>query len=85
MNPGDQRGKWEQASLELEQCGSKEGAVDFGTISIFSSRSSFKEHLSLSEITCVSICSERSSAQLAVYTTTRSKRLQPILLRFLSL
>merc|ERR550519_577315 len=61
VNPGDQRGKWEQASLELEQCGSKEGAVDFGTISI---------------------CSERSSAQLAVYTTTRSKRLQPILLRF---
>merc|ERR1712013_122990 len=74
----------EQAVMELEQCGTKEGQVDFGTLSIFGSKTSTKEHLSLSELTCVSICSEKTSPQLAVHTAARTTKLQPILLKFSS-
>ena len=62
--------------LELEQCGTKEGQVEFGTLSMFGQKSSTKEHLSLAEITCVSVCSEKSSPQLAVYTPARAAKLQ---------
>ena len=84
VNTGGSRSKWEQAVMELEQCGTKEGQVDFGTLSIFGSKTSTKEHLSLSELTCVSICSEKTSPQLAVHTAARTTKLQPILLKFSS-
>ena len=84
VNTGGSRSRWEQAAMELEQCGTKEGQVDFGTLSMFGQKTSTKEHLSLSELTCVSICSERSSPQLAVHTAARSARLQPVLVKFAS-
>ena len=76
--------RWEQCVMELEQCGTKDGAVEFGTLSMFGQKTASKEHLSLSEISCVSLCSEKSSPQLAVYTPARSVRLQPILVKFSS-
>jgi len=84
VNTGGSRSRWEQAVLELEQCGTKEGLVDFGTLSIFGNKTSTKEHLSLSELTCISICSEKTSPQLAVHTAARTAKLQPILLKFSS-
>ena len=71
MNTGGARNRWEQCVLELEQCGSKEGIVEFGTLSMFGQKSASKEHLSLSDINCVSVCSEKSSPQMAVYTPIR--------------
>ena len=82
FNLGGQGQRFEQAYLELEQCGSTENSVDFGTLSIFSTKSNFKEHISLSEITCISFCSEKSTPQLAVFTPKRSKLLLPIHIRF---
>jgi len=84
VNTGGSRSRWEQAVMELEQCGTKEGQVDFGTLSLFGNKTSIKEHLSLSELTCVSICSEKSSPQLAVHTPARTVKLQPILIKFSS-
>ena len=60
VHTGGSRSRWEPCALELEQCGAKEGQVEFGTLSLFSQKSSMKEHISLSEITCVSVCSEKS-------------------------
>jgi len=77
------RSKWEQVTVELEQCGSKEGHVEFGTLSFFGLKSATKEHLSLSELTCISLCSEKNS-QLAIHTAARSVKLQPILVKFSS-
>ena len=82
VNTGGSKSRWEQCVLELEQCGTKEGQVDFGTLSMFGQKSATKEHLSLAEITCVSVCSEKTSPQLAVYTPARSGKLQPILIKF---
>ena len=82
VNSGGSRSRWEQCVLELEQCGSKEGQVDFGTVSMFSQKSKSKEHISLSEITCVSVCSEKSSPQLALFTSSKSRTLQPFLIKF---
>ena len=82
FNLGGTGRRFEQAYLELEQCGSTEHSVDFGTLSIFSTKSNFKEHISLSEITCVSICSDRSSPQLSIFTAKRSKALLPLHIRF---
>jgi len=82
FNLGGAGRRFEQAYLELEQCGSTGNAVDFGTLSIFSTKSNFKEHISLSEITCASICSDRSSPQLSIFTPKRSKLLLPIHIRF---
>ena len=58
--------------------------MEFGTLSIFSQKSSMKEHISLSEITCVSVCSEKSSPQLAFFTSSRSLKLQPLLVKFMT-
>merc|ERR1719410_3110399 len=83
VNTGGAASRWQQCVLELEQCGAKEGQVEFGTLSMFGQKSASKEHLSLAEISCVSVCSEKASSnQLAVYTPARSARLQPILIRF---
>ena len=84
VNTGGYRSRWEQCVLELEQCGSKEGQVEFGTLSLFSQKSSMKEHISLSEITCVSVCNEKSSPQLAFFTSGRSMKLQPLLVKFVT-
>ena len=84
VNTGGSRSRWEQCVLELEQCGSKEGQVEFGTVSLFSQKSSMKEHISLSEITAVSVCNEKSSPQLAFFTSGRSLKLQPLLVKFLT-
>ena len=82
VNTGGGKSRWEQCVLELEQCGTKDGLVEFGTLSMFGQKNSHKEHLSLSEISCVSVCSEKSSPQMAVYTPARSVKLQPILIKF---
>ena len=74
----------EQAQLELEQCGSAENSVDFGTLSIFSTKSNLKEHVSLSDITCVSICTQKLVPQLYIFTSKRSKLLRPIQIKFSS-
>jgi hypothetical protein len=42
FNTGEAGSRWEAAQLELEQCGSTDSAVDFGTISIFATKSNFK-------------------------------------------
>ena len=49
---------------------------------MFGQKSATKEHLSLAEITWVSVCSEKTNPQLAVYTPARSGKLQPILIKF---
>ena len=84
VNTGGSRSRWEQCALELEQSGAKEGQVEFGTLSLFSQKSSMKEHISLSEITCVSVCTEKSSPQLALFPSSRSQKLQPLLVKFAS-
>ena len=84
VNTGGPRSRWEQCALELELSGAKEGQVEFGTLSLFSQKSTMKEHISLSEITCVSVCSEKSQPQLAVFTSVRSLKLQPLLVKFIS-
>ena len=82
VNSGGSRNRWEKCVLELEQCGSEGGKVDFGTLSMFGEKT--KEHISLSEITCVSVCTEKSSPQLAVFTPSRSSKLLPLLVKFSS-
>ena len=84
VNTGGTRSRWEQTLLELELCGSKEGQVEFGTLSMFGQKSKTKEHVSLSEVSCVSVCRERASPQLAVFTPSRSAKLQPLLVKFSS-
>jgi hypothetical protein len=42
FNTGEAGSRWEAGQLELEQCGSTDTAVDFGTISIFATKSTFK-------------------------------------------
>ena len=46
FNTGEAGSRWEAALLELEQCGSTDTAVDFGTISVFATKTSFKVHIS---------------------------------------
>ena len=73
-------GRWENCSLELEQTGTQRGEVEFGTLSIFGTKDRNKEHLSLSEITCV--CRTGSEKTLAIHTPARSFLLMPLLLKF---
>jgi hypothetical protein len=42
FNTGEAGARFEAAQLELEQCGSTDTAVDFGTLSIFATKTSFK-------------------------------------------
>lgn len=79
VNFGGSGGRWENCSIELEQTGTHRGEVEFGTLSIFGSKDKNKEHLSLSEITCVSHTGEKT---LAIHTPARSFLLMPLLLRF---
>ena len=72
--------KWENCSVELEQTGTKGGEVEFGTLSIFGSKDKNKEHLSLSEITCV--CRHTGDKTLAIHTPARAFLLMPLLLKF---
>ena len=39
VNTGGTRNRWDQCVLELEQCGTKEGQVKLGTLSMFSQKS----------------------------------------------
>ena len=73
-------GRWENCSLELEQTGTQRGEVEFGTLSIFGTKDRNKEHLSLSEITCV--CRAGVEKTLAIHTPARSFLLMPLLLKF---
>ena len=73
-------GRWENCSLELEQTGTQRGEVEFGTLSIFGTKDRNKEHLSLSEITCV--CRAGGDKTLAIHTPARSFLLMPLLLKF---
>ena len=73
-------GKWENCSIELEQTGSQAGGeIEFGTLSIFGTKDKNKEHLSLSEITCLCRMGEKT---LAIHTPARSFLLMPLLLKF---
>ena len=73
-------GKWENCSIELEQTGTQAGGeIEFGTLSIFGTKDKNKEHLSLSEITCLCRIGEKT---LAIHTPARSFLLMPLLLKF---
>ena len=76
---GGQGSKWENCSIELEQTGTQGGEVEFGTLSIFGTKDKNKEHLSLSEITCLCRIGEKT---LAIHTPARSFLLMPLLLKF---
>jgi len=84
FNLGEGGRKFEQAHLELEKCGSAENSVDFATLSLFSTKSNLKEHVSLSDITCVSICTQKLVPQLYIFTAKRSRSLRPIQIKFQS-
>lgn len=73
--------KWENCTLELEQTGTQGGEVEFGTLSIFGSKDKNKEHLSLSEITCVCRYSGADKT-MAIHTPARSFLLMPLLIKF---
>ena len=78
---GGQGSKWENCTIELEQTGTQGGEVEFGTLSIFGSKDKNKEHLSLSEITCV--CrAQQGDKTLAIHTPARAFLLMPLLLKF---
>ena len=67
--------------IELEQTGSQAGGeIEFGTLSIFGTKDKNKEHLSLSEITCV--CRIAGEKTLAIHTPARSFLLMPLILKF---
>jgi hypothetical protein len=53
FNTGEAGARFEAAHLELEQCGSTDTAVDFGTLSIFATKTSFKVKFKV-QIICVS-------------------------------
>ncbi len=72
-------GPWENCSVELEQTGTQRSEVDFGTLSVFGAKNRHKEHLSLSEITCVCRSGEKT---LAVHSATRSFHLAPLQIKF---
>jgi hypothetical protein len=46
-NTGEPGAGFQAAQLELEQCGSTDTAADFGTLSIFATKTSFKVNLLL--------------------------------------
>lgn len=71
--------RWENCSLELEQTGTHHGEVEFGTLSVFGTKDRKKEHLSLSEITCVCRSGEKT---LTIHTPARSFLLMPLQLKF---
>ena len=70
---------WENSTLELEQTGTQRSEVDFGTLSVFGAKNRHKEHLSLSEITCVCRSGEKT---LAIHSATRSFHLMPLQIKF---